>query len=94
MRWSRCTVPWSLSRLENQRNVLVRVIVVNEIRSCCLCTTLTRFVFPTPFFHLQTHFTDSLQFANEPVETWNVSSYQERYWSQSFILRILVHGGC
>ena len=58
-----------LVRLENRRSVLVRAIVVNEIRRCCLCTSLTRCVFFTPifFFHLQTYFTGSLQFANEPV---------------------------
>ena len=45
-----------MSRLENQWSVLVRAIVVNEIRRCCLCTSLTRFVFLIPqvifFFHL------------------------------------------
>ena len=50
----------SLSRLENQRSVLVRVIMVNEIRRCCLCTSFTRFVFVVSglgiFFHVEPFF--------------------------------------
>ena len=60
----------SLSRLEHQQSIVDQAIVVNEIRGCCLCTSLTRFVFLSPgqfFIYLQTYFTGSLQFANEPV---------------------------
>ena len=92
IRWSRCAVscpcqigkPTERSRPGN----------LGKRDSQMLMHSLTRFVFLTPLFSLQTHFTDSLQFANEPVRTWNVSSDQERYWSQSFILRVLIHGGC
>ena len=46
------------------------------------------------FFHLQTYLAGSLQFANEPVGAWDVSSDQKRYWSQSVFLQVLVYGGC
>lgn len=56
MRWPHCTVPcprqdWKTNTkmpVENQRGVLVRAIMVNEIRRCrfwLLCTSLIRFVF-------------------------------------------------